>query len=505
MKHGKRLLRHAIFLPTNDIVKMKFLSEQLYRTLILVLTLAITLHSCDDETGSIGISVMPSGDQPTTSQSLYDVFTESIQIDSLVAFTSDCYLGRVTDPETNATTTCEFLAQYTLLEDYKLPEPSKMHKENGEIVADSVLVNLYIKSYYGDSLNSMKIGVYELDTDNVMEENKNYYTNIDPNKYISDKADAMRHETSFAVSDLSLDDTIRYASSFNRNIRIKLPSSYGTKILNKYYEHPEFFKNSYSFIRNVVPGFYFKVIAGNGTMINIDVSTLTVFFRYTDKDSTYVGLQRVAATNEVIQNNHIKNEGIEPLLKATDHTFIKSPTGIFTALRLPIDNIYKGHERDSINSARIVFTRLNNTSTSAYNLPVPTKLLMIPLSEVNSFFEKRSVPNNKTSYLTDFSKVYNSYTFSNIANLVTHLHQKRNQGAGVAPNDSEATRQKKIQDWESKNPDWDRVIIMPVNIYTDGTGAVTSVFNDFTLASTKLVGGPDKPVNISIIYSSFSK
>lgn len=483
---------------------MKPLSANILRTLVMLLSLT-ALFSCDDETGNIGISVMPSGDQSTTSQSIFNVATQSVKIDSLVAFTSDCYLGRVTDPETNATTMCDFLAQFTLLEDYKLPAIAKMHKEDGQVVADSVLVNLYIKSYYGDSVNSMKIGIYELDADNIMEENKYYYTNIDPEEYISNKEDAVRHEMSFAVADLSLDDTIRFASNYNRNIRIKLPTSYGTKILRTYYQHPEYFKNSYSFIRNVVPGFYFKVIAGNGTMVNIDVSTLTVFFRYTDKDSTYVGLQRVAATNEVIQNNHIENRGVQPLLEATDHTYIKSPAGIFTKMTLPVDEIYKGHEKDSINSARIVLGRLNNNNISNYNLPIPSTLLMVPLLEVNTFFETRSIPDNKTSYLASFSKTYNSYTFSNIANLITHLRQKRDTGAGVKPTDSETARLAKIQIWESLNPDWNKVILMPVITYTNGTGAVSSISNDFTLASTKLIGGPDNPVKISIIYSSFSK
>ena len=49
--------------------------------------------------------------------------------------------------------------------------------DNDTIVADSVDIRLYVSNYYGDSLNSMKLGVYELDTANVMKENMIYYSN----------------------------------------------------------------------------------------------------------------------------------------------------------------------------------------------------------------------------------------------------------------------------------------------------------------------------------------
>ncbi|MBR3633414.1 MAG: DUF4270 family protein, partial [Bacteroidaceae bacterium] len=86
----------------------------------IALIACIFLTSCDDETGTLGINTMPSSDQSRTSQSVFDVITQSVAADSLAAFTSDCYLGRVSDPETNSTTTCNFIAQFALLEDDEL-------------------------------------------------------------------------------------------------------------------------------------------------------------------------------------------------------------------------------------------------------------------------------------------------------------------------------------------------------------------------------------------------
>lgn len=484
---------------------MNSILHKILGALAVAMLLCCSLTSCDDNTGDIGLTVMPNNDQSHTTQKTYGAITKSIKAESLSSFTSECHLGRVSDPETNATTTCNFLAQFYNLENYKLPEAKYMHKEDGKIVADSVLINLYIKSYYGDSINSMKIGVYELDKQHILTDKETYYTDINPEDYISKAPDAVKKELSFAVTDFSLDDTIRFASRFNKNVRIKLPAEYGTRILNAYYEHPEYFKNSYTFIKNVVPGFYFKTLGGNGTMIDIDVSTLTVFFRYSDGEKEYVGLQRIAATDEVIQSNQVENTNLDPLLNAYGYTFIKSPAGIFTEVTLPIDEIFKGHQNDSINSANIVFSRFNNASTSGYNLNIPSKLLMLRKSVLKSFFESRSVPNNYTSYVTDFSQQFNSYTFTNIANLVTYLNKVRNDGAGVKATDSEAQRRSKYLTWEAKNPDWNKVVLIPVITNTNSYGNIISVSHDLSMASTKLTGGPDIPVNITVIYSSFSK
>ena len=65
---------------------------------------------------------------------------------------------------------------------------------------------------------------------------------------------------------------LRADDDYTPNIRIKLDkaytdkngvtyNNYGTYIMRKYCENPGFFlQNSYNFIHNVVPGFYFKTL-----------------------------------------------------------------------------------------------------------------------------------------------------------------------------------------------------------------------------------------------------
>lgn len=484
---------------------MKPICSNIFKALLPCLAVFAAFASCDDNTDTFGGSAMPDSDVSIVSQAVYDVYTKSIKVDSLVANSSECYLGRVTDPETGATTTCNFLAQFYSLENYSFPKYENMHKENGQVVADSIELRLYIKSYYGDSLNSIKIGVYELDSANVLEEEETFYTNIDASRYVSHKADAVSKELTFAVADLSVADSLRYSSSYSKNIRIKLPASYGTKILNKYYEHPEYFKNSYSFIRHVAPGFYFKTISGNGTLVDIDVSTMSVYFRYMEDDTTYVGVQRVAATDEVIQSNQIENKNIDKLLAQQDYSYLKTPAGVFTEATLPIDDIFENHESDSVNSAKIVFRHYNSNFSSSYTLPIPTSVLMVPKGELNDFFDNNQVTDNTRTFLATYEQSYKSYTFSNIATLVSYLKRQRDTKAGVSSSDTEETRKAKIKAWTANNPDWNKVLLVPVTTETSTTGSVLSIRNNFSLSSTRIIGGANNPVRLSVIYSRFKQ
>ena len=460
--------------------------------------------ACDDNTNALGGNIMPDEDELNISQAVYKVYSESFATDSVLATTELCYLGRVTDPETNATTTGDFLAQFYLQDDYKLPDASMMVKaENGDIEADSIDLRLYVSSYYGDSLNSLKIGVYELDTLNVMKEDVAYYTDIDPLQYINKAPTAIHKELTFSVRDLKNESSS--SSGVYRNIQIKLPREYGTFILNQYYKNPDYFKNSFNFIRHVCPGFYIKTISGNGAMMSIDVSTLNVYFRYQMEDSIYNGVSRMAATEEVLQNTHIENKNLEPLVADKECTYLKTPAGLFTAVTLPINEIYNGHYNDTINSAKITFPRKNNITESSYKLEIPPTILLLPKSQLYKFFEERKIADGKESYISQYNRKYNSYTFNNLAQLIVKLQNERNKGAGVLPSDSEETRIAKYAIWEAANEDWNQVVLVPVTTTYGSTGNISRIRNELGLKSTKLIGGETGDLSVTVVYSKFNK
>jgi len=486
---------------------MNFLKSKFCAIVIISLTLLGVMTSCDNDTDDIGMNVMPKADLTNTVQALYQAYSRSMKIDSLVANTSQCYLGKVTDPETGATTTCNFAAQFYRNEEYKMPAKKYMICDaEGDVICDSVTLTLYIESYYGDSLNPIKFAVYEMDSLNVMEENKNYYTNFNPELFISKKTDALYKESTFAVVDLEVSDSIRSLASYTRNVTVKLPKTFGAKLLNTYYSHPEYFKNTYTYTHHVLPGFYFKCLSGNGVMLNIDASVLSCYFTYTIDDSTYVGIERVAATEEVLQNNTITNNGVDSLMADTSCTYLKTPAGIFTEVTLPVDEIYDGHENDSVNSAKVVFQRINNDLLRKYNLATAAKILMLPKSEFATFFENKKLADGTKEFVTSFNSTYNSYTFENISTLVSWMRTQMLAGAGINTNDdATTTKQAKHDTWVASHPDWNKVILVPVVTESNSSGSYTKIRNEFELTSAKLAGGANTPIQVSVIYSHFSK
>lgn len=470
------------------------------------------LTACDDDTATIGTTVMPNRDNVTTSQATFTVSSQTVKSDSVLANTNNSYLGCVIDPETRAKTTCNFLAQFNVLENTIYPDRKKLVlDDDNNIVVDSCAIRVFISDYYGDSLTTMKLTAMELDTNKVVQENSALYTNLDANEFLTEGV-GIQTSLSYAVKDLSRPDSV---TSSSRNIVVRLPKEYGRFLMDKYYENPDFYKNSYQFIHHVCPGFYFRVAGGVGSMVYAQTSTLDVFFRYhtteNGKDTIVNGMQRMAATEEVIQQTMIENGIPESMTDpANEYTYIKSPAGLFTELTLPIHDIVAGeHYTDTINSANMTLSKFNSSTNNAYNLEPPSYILMVRKAKAYDFFEKGQLTNNTDSYLASFNSTYNAYTFSNFSRLITLLKDERDAGAGVLPTDDEAARNAKYAVWEAANPDWNKVLLVPVAVEfstTSSTGSQTllSVKNELGMNSVKIKGGPSGNINIDVVYSRFN-
>lgn len=462
----------------------------------LLLSFAFLMTSCDDDTASIG--VIPDADVITSTSESFTFTTRTVPVDAVIANSANCYLGQVEDPETGATVKAEFMAQFHTSEDYTLPEASTIVKnEQGELQADSVDVRLYYNSYFGDGTNPMTLAVYELDKDNLLREDVTYYSDINFADYVAPGAQPLAVKT-FTPSNYALTESERTSTTYYNNVRVRLPISFGTRLLRAAMDHPEFFVDSWHFIHNVLPGFYFQLRGGTGTMLKLDVSALNVHFRYVHKDSTYNAVARFSATPEVIQSTGIINGDLSALLtNDKPYTYLKSPAALATEVTLPVDEIFAGHEQDSVSRARIILTRFNATSDRA--LGVPGNLLMVRKADMSTFFAKRSVADGITTYTAVFENAYNTYTFPNISRLLATLFHEKQRGMAAEGLTSEQ--------WNAAHPDWNRVVLLPVAVTTttnQQTGITTqvSVNHDFSLNSIRLVGGT-QPQQMQVIYSRY--
>jgi len=228
-------------------------------------------------------------------------------------------------------------------------------------------------------------------------------------------------------------------------------------------------------------------------MAHVYLSQLNVYFKHktttttkdgTKKDTIIVSTAAFPGTEEVLQTTNIINDkaAIKRLAEDNSCTYIKSPAGIFTEMTIPVEQIMRGHENDTINTAKVSLSRINSTVNSDYALNIPTTLLMIPKAEMYSFFENKQVANYKTSFLATYSSTTNQYTFNNIGSLVRYMSENK------------------------QNKDWDKVVIIPVTPTYNTSGEMTNLTHDMSISSTKLVGGSENQngaINITVIYSKF--
>lgn len=480
----------------------------------LAAVIGILATSCTEDTGTMGI--YDANDGVTTSTATFYATTRSAVMGSIVADNTNAYLGNVVDPESNTNIKAECAVQFFCYENYSMPKKELMvgkyklvdgkytEIEHGVPLCDSCEVRIYLNSYYGMGNTPMKLEVYELDPENVMSENTVYRTDIDLSQYLKKPITPVATKV-FTPVDYSLTDAEREEDTYTNNIRVVLPREIGQRIMDKYYASPSSFSDSFSFTNEVFPGLYMRIKEGEGTMLKTMVSTLNIFYNYTDAyytDQVNNGISRFSATPEIIQSTRFKNTGVTALANDVqedgtlrDYTYLKTPAGICTEMTLPIDEIFAAHPTDSISLAEVTLTRLNKDYEDKYQLKTASGLLMVRKGEMQSFFEKHKVSDNRTSYTTSFDPNFNSYAFGNISRLIAYCKKEKTDGArkqGISEDE-----------WAKQNPDWNKVLLVPVITSSNSSGNQTSVSHDMQLTSTRLVGGRT-PIKINVIYTSYS-
>jgi hypothetical protein len=472
---------------------------------IAMITIAIS--SCTEDTMMVGNTLVNSSDQFTIASDTFDVSTRSFIADSVLARSSYSYLGKIKDPETGSYITADFMTQFSILEEEAsnlFPPLSILRGEEDDhtdlALADSCFITILVNDFMGDSLSAMKMTVYELSKP--VKENHQYYTNFDLEKNGFLRADGIQKKALYSLSDLTQNDSLRQLNQNGSNyFRIRIPlnepytdkqgityNNYGSYLMRTYYDHPEYFKNSQTFIQKVCPGFYFKTTDGLGLMTEVYQIQLSVYIHYMLDGSVKSRFKSFIGNEEVLQTTHFTSDKniIKRLAEDTQCTYLKAPDGIFTEVTLPVEDIKRGHENDTITSAKIVFRRMNDISKLSDNLLMePQNLLILEKDSLYSFFENRDLPNNMASYLAVYNSNKNTYTFNNISGLINNMYNKRNVSAN-----------------------WNKAVIVPVQVVKANTSStstsVAGVSNELKVVSVRLVGGinnPYDPIRISIVYN----
>ena len=500
---------------------------------IFPLTLAlmgIMFFSCTEGTGSIGIP--PSNEGLETSVASYNVYSQSLKIDSIKAHSSASYLGSIYDPETNGRLTGNFVTQFSLMEGFKCFPPMDSITSldgNGRPCCDTVLLQLNFDSYYGDVNTPLKLAIYPLDMNNPLCEDSTYYTNTDLRKYIRPgyENNPIATKVFTAWDRIYGSDPSNTSANSYPSIRIPLPLSEGNRIMDMYWQYLEDnkglagdehvnrnFDDSYNFIRNVMPGYYAEIINGEGVMVRVFVDALYLIYKarvfndsIVEETSSYTVF---AGTPEVIQSCQFSQSDVASLVADQSCTWLKSPTGICTELTLPIDEIFSGsHQNDSLSRVELMLHRYNKEQTGE-QFSIPDNLLLVRKSEMNKFFNTNKTPDEVTSFLTTYQSTYNTYTFTNISQLATFINKEREAAVMdyihnelKIDNPDEEVIAQQMQEWTLRHPDWNKCCLIPVEVTTNtSSGTITSVSHDLSLKSARLVKGTeDNPIRIQVYYT----
>lgn len=485
---------------------MKFFK---YTALIMA---AFSMVACDDTTDMIGSSITNNVDKLTVTDATYNVITNSLAAGSVLSKTNNGIIGKVKDPETKAYLTADYMAQLAPLSSFDLDTLKYIKDANkGILRAESCFLRVRYQSTYGDTLAPMKVTAYEMTK--AMPEDRNYYSDYDPmaEGYVS--KENLHSSATYTLSKSKGYFEIYFNKPVTKNGVTY--DNYGTYIMQNYEKHPEYFKSNYEFMKNICPGFYIKHEGGIGNVA--DIWNTELIFSWSRKvpdangnyikdskginDSIRINWNSIDGTEEVLQTNHITNntESLNELVADKNCTYLKSPAGIFTEVTLPVEDIIKDHEKDTLNTATVMFQRINNVDeNNAYNFDTPQTVLLLPKDSLKSFFENGDIIDNRTSFYATYNTINkNTYTFSNISNLITAMY--KNKG---------------------KSENWNKAVLVPITITTvteNSSTVISKMTHCMSLTSTRLVKGTDVyetkdgkrvpagPIQIKVIYSKFKE
>lgn len=375
----------------------------------------------------------------------------------------------------------------------------------------STTLELSYSSFFGDSLAPMRVRVdmlnREIDDDG--EDLGLYYTSYNPEDFYNKNEEALA-EQDYAVRDNSWTkeeiDSIKKANGYYPPLVIDLDKARKAKgeetfsafLKRKYNEDKKNFKDSYSFIHNVLPGFYVHNTSGEGSILYIGAIWLRMKVSYLIESSSgkvdslvYTSIP-FAATNEVYMSTRLSNSGdnLEKLAAETHNTYLKTPAGLCTEVKLPLKEMYEALGNDTLNSVSMSFTKYKNISENSANNPykmgTPKNLLLIRKSEVNDFFEQKQNYDSKTSFLGTYSSTTNSYSFSQVNRLISQIFSDMR------------TKEEPAEGWDEYNT----LVLIPVKTETDSQGNTIGLSHDLEVNSAKLVGGEDgEKIKMEVIYT----
>lgn len=457
-------------------------------TLLIVATLTL-LISCNDTLDKIGFTVQPDNDRVYVGTDTIYLSSRTVQVDSVYSKTKYPILGEYIDP-VYGTVRSDYIGEFYF--------PETMEFVDGANI-DSVRLTVSYTSMLGDSLAPMQLAVYNV---NKQLPKGKRYTNFNPEEY-SDMSSPIGTKTFTGKNNTYRTETYYSGTSIEEikvyEINTPLPLEIGQKFLDEYNKPNHGALQNTETFRELFPGLYVTTNFGSSTILNVNLTSLRVFYNYLDKggssektDTIRTKEWKLNITPEVTQINRVSNKNDQLLQPNDEGTYVKSPAGANTEITIPISQVSGKLENSALNLARfVVYAMPSSSKDERIKLSPPESLLLIHRDSVTTFFEKGRLPDNITTFAATYNSSSQTYSFGNIAALLNYYnkeHQKDNsisldQNFQLIPVDITYTT-------------------TGSSIYSQGSTVATAIYNQMKPSATMINKKQDK-LRLDIIYSSF--
>lgn len=497
---------------------------------ILVLLAALfCATSCDETTDAIGSGISGNMDHFIANDATFLIESQTKMLGAVQCRSSKANLGCIRDYDTGSVIRGSYTTQFYILEGDLFPGIDSIrstypkfeeladtsHIAIDQVVSDTSYIYVVPTNVIGDSLQPMHLNVYELNKP--IPDGKTYYSDFDPIKEGYVNTSKPLKSMTFTMSDQTVDSATVNSSDYTSIFKIPLNETYerdgvnyknfGTYIMQRYYQSKRdgdgAFDNSNAFAHKVFPGIYVTIDNGEGAMATISGTGINIGFRYWANDSVTrsSGHTTLFGTDEVLQTTSIETnkEALQSLI-SDDCTYLKTPAGLYTEITLPVEDVIKGHERDSISKANITLQCLNTEGFEGKSYSAPSHVLMIPADSVQAFFNEKKLTDGRTAFLASYNSSANTYTFDNFAGMIGFMNNLKKSGKATE--------------------NWNKVAIIPVTVNTttssqssgyysyygyssSTTSKITAIIPNMSFSSVKLIGGPNaiEQTKMSVVYT----
>ena len=450
----------------------------------LLALIAVIFSACDDDLNTVGSSIQPGGDGIYVKVDTAYIEAGTILMDSMYARSSSGLLGKYED-DSFGTIKSDFLTEFYCAE-------NGMVFKDDFIEIDSVQVDFEFVSFDGDTLAPMGVSIFKVTSPL----KRNFYSNIDPSEFCDMKE--MLGQQAYTIAGVN---KLLYSSVWYRTLTVDLDKQLGYEFYNEYLRDKTTFESSAN-LKKYFPGIYVTTTFGSGSLIDVGYTYFKIHYKYNDVLGNYDGTQdtirtsifELTSTSDVIQMNHVISKGLDQYIGSGTNTpetpfaYIKSPAGLCTELTLPINYIKEqmaeiaGEKEGSVSINTAFFSIKGNTEKeTGISFGRPKYLLLIDKDSIDNFFLNKKTPDYKTCTYAQWSSTTNSYSFSNIADIVDEYRKR-----------ADLTEDPKF-------------VLLPITIdlIDTGTGssAIQTFYRNYLKPAISILRSSEKDMRLELTYS----